>query len=340
MNWKWIGTGLILLAVAGVAGCFSARVFWGAWLSGWMFWSGLGLGALVVGMTGTLTGGTWAEAARGPCVAAARTIPLFALLFIPLLLAAQAIYPWMDRTLFDRHDWPHKEIYLSWGFFAVRSVLYLLVLTVLARWLAAPHGRERRSAGGLVLFFAVMLFASTDWVMSLTPEWTSTIFPVILIIGQVLACLAFVILRFCAGNGGTDKQRHDLGNLLLAFVVFWTYVSISQLILMWSANLPREISWYLARWSGGWQYVALVLLLGQFVLPFVLLLSRDAKRSAGRLRVIAGIVLAMSAVNIFWLIKPALSPRHFSVSWLDLLVFAGLGALWIGTYLGHEKRHE
>jgi hypothetical protein len=185
-----------------------------------------------------------------------------------------------------------------------------------------------------------MLFAATDWVMSLTPEWTSTMFPVILIMGQVLSCLAFVTLRFCAGADGTDKQRHDLGNLLLAFVVFWAYVSISQLILMWSGNLPREISWYLARWSGGWQYVALVLLVGQFALPFALLLSRDAKRHAGRLRVIAAIVLATSAVNTFWLVKPALSPRHFALSWLDVLVFAGLGALWIGTCLGPEKRHE
>lgn len=349
--WKWAAAGALLLIVAGIGGWFAPRDFFGAWLTAWLFWSGLSLGALVVFMLQCLTGGAWAKAVERPCLTALRTISLAALGFLPILAGARWIYPWTDRELFAHHHWPHKEIYLSPGFFTVRALIYFAVFAGLAAalvraWNSQPEERRRRalqrlSCAGLVLYFVCMNFAATDWVMSLTPEWYSTIFPVILMSGQFLSALALLVFLCCGtGEGGTAKQFHDLGNLLLAFVVFWTYVSIGQLILIWSGNLPREITWYLDRWSGGWQYVALVLLVFQFLLPFGLLLGRELKRDPRRLARVALLVAAAGVLNVFWLVKPSLSHGHFSLSWLDVAVFLGLGGVWIGLFLRNWQKYQ
>lgn len=346
---KSAGAGAVLLAVAGIGGWFVPRAFFGAWLAAWLFWSGLSLGALVVFMLQCLTGGAWGRAVELPCLAVMRTLPLAALGFLPVLAGARWIYPWTDRELFVLHDWPHKEIYLSTGFFAFRAVVYFAVFLGLAAalaraWSLPPEARRLRalrrlSCIGLISYFVCMNFAATDWVISLTPEWYSTIFPVIVMTGQFLSALAFLILVCCsAGGERTAKQFHDLGNLLLAFVVFWAYVSISQLILIWSGNLPREITWYLDRWSGGWQYVALALVAAQFLLPFVLLLGRETKREPRRLGRIAALVAGTGALNVYWLVGPSLSPGHFSMGWLDPIVFLGLGGIWIGVFLRNWRK--
>jgi hypothetical protein len=201
------------------------------------------------------------------------------------------------------------------------------------------------SGGGLVLYVLCMNFASTDWVMSLEPEWYSTIFVVIFMAGQFLSALALMtaLLAVFSGHGSLaeslpTKVFHDLGKMLLAFVIFWIYVSFSQFLVIWSGNLPKEISWYLHRSAGGWQWVALVLMLSQFFIPFALLLSRAAKRQKFRLAMIAVLIVVASVLNIFWLVAPSFHPTRCSVHWMDLAELLALGGIWSFTFIFFLKR--
>jgi hypothetical protein len=201
------------------------------------------------------------------------------------------------------------------------------------------------SAGGIIAYVLCMNFASIDWVMSLDPKWFSTIFVEIFIVGHFLSALALVtaLLALFArdpalGEAIPAKAFHDLGNMLLAFVIFWTYVTFSQFLIIWSGNLPKEIGWYLDRSRGGWQWFAGVLAVCQFFLPFALLLSRAAKRNGQRL---AGIALGIFLANIlavFWLIAPSFHPQGFFVHWLDFAELIALGGFWFALFFNYLKQ--
>jgi len=324
---------LTLLILAGYALLRFPATFYEGWLIAWLFWFGIALGSLLLLMLQVLTHGAWSTYLESNARAATLTLTLLALLFLPIVFGADQLYPWMDRRLFSEHEWPHKAAYLQLPWFTVRSLLALGIFIALA--LLFRRGRDatklvRLSCGGVLLIFVTMNFAATDWVMSLTPQWISTIFPTILLSGEFLSALAFGILLACHRPAAPipPKVLNDLGNLLLAFTVFWTYVALSQLILIWAGNLPREISWYLLRWSGGWEWVALALALGQFALPFALLLSRDLKRNPRPLAAVAALVLGMNVVNVFWLVAPSFSSRVLPLLWIFPVCFAVIGGCW------------
>lgn len=333
----------VLLATggAGLAACLTAaclgqgqaaRSYWFAWL----FWSGLGFGSLAMLMLQHVTGGAWGMAVRRPADAAASTLPLAALLFVPVLAVLPDLFPWARP---GAPLAPHKHAYLSVPWFEARSAAYFLACITLSQFLRGRRA-EAVSGPGLVVFVLCMNFASTDWLMSLEPHWYSTMFAVIFIVGQFLAALALVIAVLTHEEGMTIKPMHDLGNLLLTFVVFWAYVSFSQFLIIWSGNLPREISWYVHRREGGWAYLAGFLALFQFALPLAFLLSRTAKRHARSLRLIAIMVLAACGVNVFWLVAPSFHPQGFRVHWLDVAAFAGIGGLWLAWFQHHLKPVE
>jgi len=333
--------------VAWLIGLIFARhtAFQSYWFA-WIYWSGLGFGALSIMLTHLLSGGAWGEAVRPSIKAATLTIPLMALLIVPVFFSMGDVFPWVNpHTLGDAA--PHKRAFLTVPWFIVRAFLYFAILGYLAKIL-----RERvdipgdrvvgpASGAGIVTYALCMLFASTDWVMSLEPRWFSTMLVVIIMAWQFLAALALSVIIVTAlaraGLPVTEKQLHDLGNLLLAFVIFWTYVSFGQFLIIWSGNLPREISWYLVRAAGGWQYAVIALAVLQFALPFFLLLSRARKRHPQRLLPIAGLIFAASVLNVFWLIMPSFRPSSFRVQWLDVVAFIGIGGLWVGVFLRFSK---
>ncbi len=341
----------LFTAAAGLVTCFialfTARTgFFQAYWIAWIFWSAISFGSLAILLLQPLTGGAWAEAVRAPAEAAAMTIPLMALLFIPALFGLADIFPWAHSDLFQSHEWPHKQAYLTSPWFAVRGLGYFAVLTGftvllgLWKWRARPANPAPIGSAGLVSYGAVMLFASTDWVLSLEPQWYSTMLVVLFAIDHFLTALALVIfVTISLGAPLTTKQLHDLGNLLLAFVMFWAYVTFSQYLIIWSGNLPREISWYLHRSEGGWPRVAIVLTGIQFAVPFVLLLSRSAKRHPRILRAIAGLIFLANAVHVWWLIAPSFQTGGVHFPFLESAVFLGLGGLWTVVFLGLlEKR--
>jgi hypothetical protein len=201
------------------------------------------------------------------------------------------------------------------------------------------------SAPGLILYGLTITFASIDWVMSLEPNWFSTIYPVLFAVGQALQGMAFavamlVLLATRPPLSGVIRPAHrrDLGNLLLMFVMFWAYLSFSQLLLIWAENLPEEIPWYLRRLRDGWQWVALLLILFQFGLPFLLLLSRDVKENPRGLAAVAVLVLGMRFLDVFWWVEAAFA-GGMSFYWLlDVAALVGLGGIWVWWFLGQLKQ--
>jgi hypothetical protein len=293
-----------------------------------------------------LTGGAWGKAVRKPAEAAVCTIPLFAGLMVPMFFLLPDVFQWARAGAFLGQQLPHKQHYLTPAWFVARSLGYFLLLTVLGyllrkpadRWVASTFSVSRKRLGiisgpGLVLFMVCMMFASVDWVMSLEMHWFSTMFPVILMISQFLSSLALMIVVVTGKDDLSTKQLHDLGNLLLAFVVFWAYVSFSQFLIIWSGNLPQEISWYVHRRDGGWQYVAMGLALFQFAIPFALLLSRAAKKHHRRLQPIAALVLTANVVNVWWLVSPSFEAGAMRLPWRELIAFVGIGGFFVAAFL-------
>ena len=273
------------------------------------------------------------------------------LLFLPLCLGLPQNYPWAREG--EARPAHYQAHYLNTPFFLIRAGIYFAVWLAVAFRLNRLSAEEDRtgdpalarraqlfSGPGLILYGLTVTFAGIDWVMSLEPRWYSSIFGALLVTAQMLPALAFGIaaLTFLATRRevaafATPAVWNDLGNLLLAFVMLWTYMSFSQFLLIWSGNLPEEIVWYVKRSEGGWQFLAVVLAVGYFALPFLLLLSRDIKRHPARLRVVAIALGVMSLVHFFWLVAPAFSPQQFYLHPLDIAALVGVAGLWLAYFL-------
>jgi len=355
---RWQTRALLVGIVAAALSLFGAFVsggqFFQSYLFAWLFWSGLSFGALVVVMMQFITGGLWGLALRNLALATLTTLPLIALLFFPVLLGMRDIYPWTHGVLAETGGYHHKAQWLNIPFFTVRSIFYFAVVVTMALLLRSRSLRQTDpkvvpttisalSAGGVIAYILCMNFASTDWVMSLDPRWYSTVFVIIFVAGQFLAALAFLTAWLARGTRSLGeaiplKVFNDLGSLLLTFVIFWTYVAFSQLLITWSGNLPKEISWYLQRSRGGWQWFAIALVAGQFFIPFALLLSRVAKRNRERLFIICGLILLGNILNNFWLVAPSFHPEGIRVHGLDATLWLALGGFWIALFLHFLKR--
>jgi hypothetical protein len=349
-----LGAGVLGLIVAGAGGLVDPDQFFRSYLIAYLFCIGIALGALGIVSLNHVTGGRWGVVVRRVCESAMLTLPLLLVLFVPLLLGLTHLYEWA-RPEAVAHDavLQHKHVYLNTPFFIVRLVLYFAVWMVVARYLVRwSHEQDatgdpevvRRlqflGRGALLLYSLTMTFASVDWAMSLEPHWSSTIYGILIIGGQVLSAFVFVIpvLALVVDREPfttliTPEQFHDLGKLMLAFVMLYAYFAFSQFLIIWSGNLPEETPWYLARLNGGWQYIAVGLVLFQFALPFAILLSRSLKRNARRLAVVALLVLGARLIDLFWLIKPSFSPQRFALHWMDVAAVLGVGGVWLSFFL-------
>jgi hypothetical protein len=356
-----LGAGLLgLVGLAALAvGAFVARdQFFRSYLWAYVFLVGVSVGSLAWLMCQHLTGGAWGVVIRRPAEAAARTIPLLALLFVPIALGIPSLYTWSQPT--TDAVLKNKQIYyLNAPFFLVRTGAFfagwLFLSWFLNRWSAREdrsgpvpaHSKMSRISGpGLIFWGFSVTFMAIDWVMSLSPHWYSTMFGLLFIAGQGLSAMSFLIavLVFLSNFRPmsevlTARHFHDLGKLLLANVMIWAYFSFSQFLIIWAGNLPQEIPWYIERLKGGWQYVALIIVLGHFALPFALLLSRDLKRNFKLLATIALFILSMRLVDVYWQVMPDASKGGLAVSWLDLAAPLGLAGIWLASFLMQlEKR--
>jgi hypothetical protein len=354
------------LLVAGGAGAavslvglfIDVRQFLQSYLTAYMLCLGVTLGCLALGMIHQLSGGAWGVVIRRPIGAAARVLPVMTLLFLPIALGMTRLYVWTNADLVARDEaLQHKHLYLNTPFFLVRAALYFLVWNALSYLLntwsleqdrtADPRLARRMqilSGGGLVAYGVTMTFASFDWMMSLEPHWFSTIYGVLVMGGQGLSALAFLIavLVWLSRRPPLDRNVvpahiHDLGNLLLAFVMLWAYFSFSQYLIIWSGNLPAEIAWYLHRLQTGWRAVGLTLILFHFAAPFVVLLSRQVKRQPELLLKVAVGILIVRLIDLFWLIAPEFHQTGISVSWMDVVLPLTLGSIWLGYFISQLR---
>jgi hypothetical protein len=351
-----------VLLLAGGAGALVSLVglfldptqFLQSYLMAYMLCLGVTLGCLALGMVHQLSGGAWGVVIRRPIGAAARVLPVMTLLFLPIVLGMSRLYPWTNADLVARDEaLQHKQLYLNTPFFLARAALYFLVWNALSYFLNAwsleqdrnPDPRiarrmQKLSAGGLLAYGLTITFASFDWLMSLEPHWFSTIYGVLIMGGQGLSALAFLIVALVWLSRRPPLDRivapahfHDLGNLMLAFVMLWAYFSFSQYLIIWSGNLPVEIAWYMHRLKTGWRFVGISLIVFHFAVPFVLLLSRAVKRDPQMLVKVAVAVILVRLVDLFWLIAPEFHPSGVSVSWLDVVLPLTLGSIWLGCFV-------
>ena len=287
-----------------------------SYLFAWLLFLGLALGAMANLMLHNLTGGRWGVVVRPAFEAANRLVPLAALLAIPLLLGMRALFPIADSGWFAP------------GFFVARALCYLAIWSALSL-LLRRNVSEGLSALGLIVYTFSVSLAAVDWIGSLVPEWYSTALGLVVGVGQMLGAMALAIAHVALRRSSDSvPELNDLGNLLLMYVMTWAYLAFMQFLIVWVGNLPREIAWYVPRLQTGGAALGVILVVFHFFAPLAILLSRTAKRSPAILGALAAAVLAVHAIDVYWLVAPSVRPGEFRIAWLDPLALAALGALW------------
>ncbi len=333
-----------------------------AWLLGFIFWGGIGIGGLGVLLLQYLTGGAWGVVVRRIAEAASRTLPIVALLFVPLALNITSLYEWThligtgDKVV----EW--RQPYLSVEWWIARAALYFILWGVMAYFLnkwslqqdqtkdyatAVKLGEDSSKFSGptMVFFVLVVSFAAVDWVMTLDPHWFSTIWGLLFAVGWALSffCFSVALLAVLADKEPMNRvlgSRHfqDIGKLMLALVMVWAYFNFSQFLIIWSGNLPEETRWYLPRMEGAWGVIGMLLIVFHFAFPFLVLLNRNLKRNGKWLAMVAIFILFLRLLDMFYLIGP--SPRiagpsaGFHLSWMDFVAPIAVGGIWLWYFFG------
>ncbi len=362
--------GLILTAV----GAFTSDTFFQSYLFGFLFWIGLSLGCLILLFVQYMAGGSWGAMIKKPLEAGIQVLPVMAIFFIPVLIglfvsrsAEVPLYPWMNADYVASHPLVAAKItYLNPVFFTIRSIIYFAIWILGAMFFlrqsnlqdsnaanAARIGFRLKGLGAVwvIIYILSMTFAGVDWAMSLTPEFFSGMFPVIMMVGQVISavCLMIFTVVFLSSrdetfedvveekrlNGGNRLQ--DLGNFLMAFTMFWTYVSISQLMIIWSNNIIETNPYFVLRLNAGWRGVMGFLLFFGFFAPFVILFSRWVKRKRRALFIVACWAFFIRILDLFMIIIPNYRREGLQLHWLDFAVLAGIGGIWFAVYSGFLK---
>jgi hypothetical protein len=348
--------GLVFLALL-IAGYFLAgpQQFFRSYLVGFWFWLGMGAGCLLLLMTQYLTGGAWGMMIRRPLEAGSRTLYVMYLGFLPLLIGVHTLYWWTTPPGQADKVIQAKSLYLNLPFLWVRWVIYgvvwLGITYLLNKWSRQEEETksteyskklEVLSGPGVVLFFLTMTFCAVDYIMTLEPHWFSTVYGFMIVMGQCLAAMAFVVAILVVVSGYppmdhalTKRHLHDLGKLLLTLVMLWAYMNFAQLLITWSGNLPEEVIWYIKRWNGGWGWLSLSLLLFHFCLPFLLLLSQTLKKNPRTIFGIAIFLILIHMVDVVSLVEANFADVkdvRFTGSWLDVVALAGFGGLWMALF--------
>ncbi len=359
LNFSGVGRGTLLLLLGGIVllvlsyalAFVMTAEFFRAYLVAFIFWLGLGLGCLAILMLHHMSGGRWGAVMLRVLEAGSRTLPALTILGLPLYLSLPWLYVWAQPEGASELEPMGKGLYLSPPFFIARTILYFVVWNVLAylmnRWAREreatrdPRYNDRLRRGGaigLAIFGVTVTFAAIDWLMSLDPFWYSSIFGAVVAVGGVLSAFAFAVLvtalysrRPPLSEVVTPRLFNDFGSLMLAFVMMWAYLSFSQYLLIWMGNIVEEIPWYLERTDGGWQFLAMLVGVFYFILPFSLLLIRWVKRNVVLLAAIAAMLVATRYVEVYWLVMPAFSPV-FTIGILDVLAVLGMGGVWLAIF--------
>jgi len=371
-----LGKGAMAVGVLGVVASIVSWVMWPqdfyrGYLVAFLLVLGLSLGSLGLLMLQHLTGGHWGILIRRPLEAASRVLWLTPFLFIPIYLGRYSLYATHEVDGAERIGWltpppvgsegalsSLQQAYLTPKWFLVRAVVYFLVwigLMLLFNSMSAQqdvHREDRQlrrrlkfwAGPGIILYVFAMTFAAIDWSMSLSPHWASTIYGFLFVAGQAISAMSLmiIIVILCSHSEPFShfiqkRHLHDLGKLLFAFNMLWAYFSFSQLLIIWSGNQPEEITFYKSRLYGSWGFVAVMVLVLHFFLPFFALLSRDVKRNQSLLPKIAMWLIAMRCLDLYWLTRPEFT-SHALPKIADIAVVLGLGGIWLWFFATQLKQ--
>ncbi len=363
--WSGGRTWIIGAAVAGAVGLvltftgmvISPRPALYAYLISYVFWLGMALGAAALVMANHASGARWNVTVRRFSETAGATLPLFILLFIPFLVGARHLWFWVAPGTVPKelHELlEHKRPYLNMGFFVVRAAVYFVVWSLLGWSLRSWSVRQDDSGDpaytararwwspfGILVFVLTFTFASFDWLLSLQPTFYSTIFGLYICSGAFVGSLALLCLVITGVRSSASPiaalisvdHQHNAGKLLLAFVAFWAYMAFSQYMLIWVGNLPEEVTWIMIRSRSVWRPVGILLVLGHFLVPFFLLLSRDLKRSPPALAAVAAWLIVIHYVDLYWVVMPAADETRLGLHWTHLTSFIGIGGICVAAAL-------
>jgi hypothetical protein len=351
--------GIIALAATLVGAFLNAQHFWQSYLYGYIAISALAIGSLGIFLLHNVVGGNWGVAIRRFIESGLQTLPMFLLLVIPIFFATGTLYKWTDATYRAEHfAVGHKALYMNVPFFIGRSIFYFAVWIIMGGLIlrmANEHDRtgdpalfkkiKGRSAPALLVFVLTTTYAFIDWIMSLEPDWYSTIYGWLFTVGEVLLTFAFMIallVLFSKHEPFRDFVKighfHDLGNLMLAFTMLWAYMGLAQFLIIYAENLPDEIPWYIRRFTGGWGYLGWFISIFHFCIPFFLLLMRFVKKNPQRLRTLALWIIFVRMLDIFWFVVPAFRQREFAVYWTDVTALLGMGGIWLAYFIFYLKK--
>lgn len=349
---KCLAAGALLITTSFAGVWFNPGEFFRSYLVGILWCTGVALGSMAFLMVYQLTGGAWGRLSRPLLVAAANTLPLTALLFVPVLFGLGYLYDWAhpDAVLHST-VLLHRSAYMNRPCFIFRTIAYFAIWITLIRLLSRNAERPHSlgsvypnasvvSSVGLILYLFSMSFASVDWAESLESRWASSIWGLMFIAAQGTATLGFVILVSWLLSRKSVKAYHppslfhDLGTMLFAAVMLSAYFRFSQYLIVWSENLPRELSYYLTRTATSWKWLGLVVAIGGFGLPILFLLSRHLKQSPALLSGVAVLILGVSYLDLIWIVLPAHYKAGFQMSWLDFVTPMGIAGVWSWRFLG------
>ncbi len=351
-----LAAGIILGAISIAGGVYSPGDFFHSYLMGYLFWLGLTLGCMGIVMLQYLTAGAWGIMTRRTLESASRTLPLCAILFVPIAIGLPWLYDWAHSDLVNKeYVLRHRQVYMNPAMFIGRAIIYFAIWGILMyflnKWSAEQDergGLEKRlariSAPGLLLYVFTITFATIDWAESLESHWFSTIWGFLFIAREGLAAFAFAIIAMALlsrreplASRFKAAHLHDLGKLLLVFVMLWAYFEFSQLVIVWSGNLTDEIPWYLHRFATSWGWLGVLLIVFEFIVPFLLLLSRPLKRNVIALCCVVGIIIVMRWVDLMWIVMPEYYQKGFRLTWMNFCVPLSIGCLWIAVFAWQLK---
>lgn len=350
------------VGIVGLIGCVlgfmsDSQEFFRSYLPAWIFWFDIVAGSLAILMLQYVTGGEWGLLVRRPLGAAARTMVVMALLFIPVALGVTKIYSWATPEAAHDPLIHVKSPWLNTTGWLIRAVIFFAIWIIWAwriRRLStsfyedrSPYkelSRRKWAAAGILMIVFTLTLASVDWMMSLEPKWYSSMYGISFTVGCGLSAFAFVtffltLIARTEAMSNVIKPSHfrDLGNLMLAFTMLWAYTAFSQFLLVWYGNLKEEVPYYLIREHGTWGIMAALLIIFHFFLPFVMLLMRAIKDRPETIRIVTMIILVMRFVDIYWLTAPAHYGTHFYFSWMTIAAFAAVGGIWLWAFIQQLK---
>jgi hypothetical protein len=347
------GAFALLGAVAcAILGAANPKQFFFSWLVSFLFFTSLALGGLFFVLIQYAAQGGWGVVLRRIGETIFSTIPVMAVLFLPLLFGLHDLYEWSHADAVE-HDpllrW--KAPYLNVPFFLIRAALFFGIwsfIAILYYWGSRGQdvsgdprvsARLRRFAGPAIIVLALtQTFAAIDWIMSLTPHWYSTMFGVYFFAGSWVGFIALLSVVVVAMRGAglldtviSPEHLQDIGKFLFAFTAFWAYISFSQFFLIWYGNLPEETIWFKARMEGSWMTVSLFLMAGHFGVPFFYLMGRAVKRRGWTLALGGAWLLAMHFLDLYWQVMPTLHPEGLRPSLLDVAALMAVGGCFVSA---------